>query len=72
MKVSVTLSPGDRHDVEPEVMFSAGQEAPASELRHETLLAAGVRVGVDLTTPHRWRSVTVSSWNTASQPVVRA
>lgn len=53
-------------------MFSAGQEAPASELRHETLLAAGVRVGVDLTTPHRWRSVTVSSWNTASQPVVRA
>jgi hypothetical protein len=70
MKVSVTLSPGDRHDVEPEVMFSAGQEEPASELRHETLLAAGVRVGVDLTTPHRWRSVTVSSWNTTSQQVV--
>ncbi len=67
MKVSVTLSPGDRHDVEPEVMFSAGLELPASELRHETLIAAGVRVSVDLTTPHRWRSFTVASWNDLAQ-----
>jgi hypothetical protein len=71
MKVSVTLSPGDRHDVEPEVLFSAGQEHPASELRHETLIAAGVRVSVDLTTPHRWRSFTVSSWNFPAQELIR-
>ncbi|GAB3246746.1 hypothetical protein [Kineosporia babensis] len=72
MMVSVTLSPRDRHDVEPEVMFSAGLQTPASELRHETLLAAGVRVSVDLTTPHRWRSITVASWNCASQSLIRA
>ncbi len=71
MKVSVTLSPGDRHDVEPEVMFSAGLELPASELRHETLIAAGVRVSVDLTTPHRWRSFTVASWNDLAQDLIR-
>ena len=72
MMVFVTLSPGDRHDVDPEVMFSAGHQTPASELRHETLLTAGVRVSVDLTTPHRWRSITVTSWNTASQNIIRA
>ncbi|MCD5351814.1 hypothetical protein [Kineosporia mesophila] len=52
-------------------MFSAGQEGPASALRHETLLAVGVRVRVDLTTPHRWRSVTVSSWNFSADRIIR-
>jgi hypothetical protein len=43
-----------------------------SVLSHTADVGAGVRVGVDLTTPGRWCSVEADVWDVTAAPVVRA